>query len=168
MSVSLWPHGLYSQWNSPGQTTGVSSLSLLKGVFPTQGSNSGHPCCKCILYQLSYQGSSKVNMIIYFLMLKAFQVLYIPFMCYLSFLFMHLKLTISLLQGFLDSWIGKKFTCNVGDLGWEDLLKKGKPTNSNILAWVAKSQTGLSDFHFQLSPAWFILVSKNVSVSEKR
>ena len=122
MSVSLWPHGLYSQWNSPGQTTGVSSLSLLKGVFPTQGSNSGHPCCKCILYQLSYQGSSKVNMIIYFLMLKAFQVLYIPFMRYLSFLFMHLKLTISLLQGFLDSWIGKNSPAMwetwVGKISW--------------------------------------------------
>ena len=28
MSDSLWPHGLYSPWNSPGQNTGVGSLSL--------------------------------------------------------------------------------------------------------------------------------------------
>ena len=32
-------HGLYSPWNSPGQNTGMGSLSLLQGIFPTQGSN---------------------------------------------------------------------------------------------------------------------------------
>ena len=37
MSDSLWPHGLYSSWNSPGQNTGVGSLSLLQGTFPSQG-----------------------------------------------------------------------------------------------------------------------------------
>ena len=31
MSDSLWPHGLYSPWNSPGQNTGVGGLSLLQG-----------------------------------------------------------------------------------------------------------------------------------------
>ena len=39
MSNSLQPHGLYSLWNSPGQNTGVGSVSLLQGTFPTQGSN---------------------------------------------------------------------------------------------------------------------------------
>ena len=28
-------------WNSPGQKTGVGSLSLLQWIFPTQGSNPG-------------------------------------------------------------------------------------------------------------------------------
>ena len=28
-------------WNSPGQNTGAGSLSLLQGIFPTQGSNPG-------------------------------------------------------------------------------------------------------------------------------
>ena len=37
VSNSLRPHGLYSPWNSRGQNTGVSSLSLLQGIFPTQG-----------------------------------------------------------------------------------------------------------------------------------
>ena len=41
MSDSLWPHGLQSPWNSPGQNTGVDSLFLLQGIFPTQGSNPG-------------------------------------------------------------------------------------------------------------------------------
>ena len=40
---SLRPCGLYSPWNSPGQNTGVASLSLLQWIFPTQGSNSGLP-----------------------------------------------------------------------------------------------------------------------------
>ena len=53
VSDSLQPYGLYSLWNSPGQNTGVGSLSLLQGIFPTQGSN---PHCRWILYQLSYQG----------------------------------------------------------------------------------------------------------------
>ena len=39
----LRPHGLYSPWNSPGQNTGVGSLSLLQGIFPTQRSDPGLP-----------------------------------------------------------------------------------------------------------------------------
>ena len=37
MSDSLWPHGLYSPWNSPGQNTGVGSLSLPQGNLPNPG-----------------------------------------------------------------------------------------------------------------------------------
>ena len=51
MSDSLWPHGLYSPWSSPGQNIGVGSLSLLQGIFPTQGSHPGLPYCRRILYQ---------------------------------------------------------------------------------------------------------------------
>ena len=46
-----------SPWNSPGQNTGVGSLSLFQGIFPTQGSNPGLPHCRWILYQLSHKGS---------------------------------------------------------------------------------------------------------------
>ena len=56
VSDSLQPHRLYSPWNSPGQNTGVGSLSLLQGIFPTQGSNSGLPHCRQILYQLNHKG----------------------------------------------------------------------------------------------------------------
>ena len=42
-------------WNSPGQNTGVGSLSLLQGIFPTQGSNLGLLHCVQILYQLSHK-----------------------------------------------------------------------------------------------------------------
>ena len=60
VSDSLRPHGLYSPWNSPGQNTGVGSLSLLQGIFPTQGSNPGLPHCRQILYQLSHKGSPRI------------------------------------------------------------------------------------------------------------
>ena len=55
MSDSLQPQGLYSSLNSPGQNIGVGSLSLLQGIFSTQGSNPGLPHCRCILYQLSHR-----------------------------------------------------------------------------------------------------------------
>ena len=60
MSDSLWPRGLYSPWNPLGQNSGVGSLSLLQGIFPTQWWNSGLPHCRQILYQLSHQGSPRI------------------------------------------------------------------------------------------------------------
>ena len=57
MSKSLQLHGLHNTWNSPGQNTGVGSLSLLQGLFPTQGANPGLPYYRKILYQLSHNGS---------------------------------------------------------------------------------------------------------------
>ena len=67
MSDSLQPHGLYSPWNSPGQNTGEGSLSILRGIFPTQGMNPGLPHCRRVLYLLSLQGSSRIlEWVIYF------------------------------------------------------------------------------------------------------
>ena len=43
--------------DSPGKNTGVGCHALLQGIFPTQGSNPGHPHCRQIIYQLSHQGS---------------------------------------------------------------------------------------------------------------
>ena len=60
LSDSLQPHGLYSPWNSPGQNTRVGPLSLLQGIFPTQGLNPGLPHCWQILYQLSHKGSPRI------------------------------------------------------------------------------------------------------------
>ena len=59
MSDSLWPHGLYSPWNFPGQNTGVGSRSLLEEIFPTQGSNCLLHCTQ-ILYQLSHKGNPSI------------------------------------------------------------------------------------------------------------
>ena len=60
VSNSLRPHGLYRPWNFPGQNTGVGSLSLLQGIFPTQGLNPGLPHCRQILYQISHQASPRI------------------------------------------------------------------------------------------------------------
>ena len=60
VSNSLQPYGLHSSWNSPGQNTGVGSLSLLQGIFPTQGLNPGLLNFRQILYQLSHQGSPRI------------------------------------------------------------------------------------------------------------
>ena len=60
VSDSLRPHGLYNPWNYPGQNTGVGSLSLLQGIFPTQGSNLGLPHCRWILYQLNHKRNPRI------------------------------------------------------------------------------------------------------------
>ena len=42
------------------QNTWVGSLSLLQGIFPTQGSNPSLPHLRQILYQLSHEGSPRI------------------------------------------------------------------------------------------------------------
>ena len=72
MSDFLRPHELNSPWNSPGQNTGVGSLSLLQEIFPTQGSTrvpctssrfftiwakrEAHRMCWEMFYALWYSG----------------------------------------------------------------------------------------------------------------
>ena len=48
LCLTLQPQGLYSPWNSPGQNAGVGSLSLLQGIFPTQGLNPGLLHCRWV------------------------------------------------------------------------------------------------------------------------
>ena len=50
----------------PGKpkNTGVGSLSLLQGIFPTQESNWVLLHCRQILYQLSYEGSPLNNTVV--------------------------------------------------------------------------------------------------------
>ena len=38
----------------------MGSLSLLQGIFPTQGSSPGLPHCRWILYQLSHKESPRI------------------------------------------------------------------------------------------------------------
>ena len=58
--ISLWPHGLYSPWNSPGQNTGAGSFPLLQEMFLTQGSNPGLMHSWKIFYQQNQQGSPRI------------------------------------------------------------------------------------------------------------
>ena len=88
--------------------------------------------------------------------------------------------------GFSGGSDSQESTCNVGDLGLEDLLEKGVATYSSILAWripmdrgaswatvhgVAKSQTRLRKFHLrpQVSQqgrqgcSWLFLTTSNLT-----
>ena len=48
---------LLCPWNSLGKNTGVGCHTLLQGIFPTQGSNSGLLHYRQILYSLSHQAA---------------------------------------------------------------------------------------------------------------
>ena len=58
-SPALQADSLPSEPPGKSKNTGVCSLSILQGIFPTQESNWGLLHSKPILYQLSYQGSHK-------------------------------------------------------------------------------------------------------------
>ena len=69
-SFSISPSNEYSgslniPWNSLDQNAGVGSLSLLQGIFPTQGSNPGLPHCRQILNQLSHKGNPGASFRLY-------------------------------------------------------------------------------------------------------
>ena len=54
------PSGSSVHGDSPGKNTGMGIHSLLWGIIPTQGSNSGLLHCRRILYHLSHRGSPLV------------------------------------------------------------------------------------------------------------
>ena len=51
--------GTIRPWNSPGQNTGVGSLSILQGIFPTQGLNPGLLHCMWDSLPAEPQGKPK-------------------------------------------------------------------------------------------------------------
>ena len=60
-SPELQADSLPSEPLGKSKNTGVGSLSLLQGIFPTQELNQGLLHCRRILYQLSYQESPESN-----------------------------------------------------------------------------------------------------------
>ena len=54
------PPGFSVHGDSPGKNIGVRSLSLLQGIFPTQGLNPGLLNCTWILHCLNHQGSPRI------------------------------------------------------------------------------------------------------------
>ena len=56
-SPALWVDSLPSESPGKSKNTGVGSLSLFQGIFPTQELNQGLLNCRRILYQLSHQES---------------------------------------------------------------------------------------------------------------
>ena len=65
---SLQPHGLESLWDSPGQNTGVSSLSLLQGNLPNPGIEPRSPALQADSSPAKPQGKSHktLNKYVYF------------------------------------------------------------------------------------------------------
>ena len=59
MSDSLWPHGLYGPWNSPGQNIGVGSLSLLQGNLHNPGIEPRSPALQADSLPAEPQGKPK-------------------------------------------------------------------------------------------------------------
>ena len=118
----------------------MGSLFLLHGLFPTQGSNSGLPHCRWILYKVSHKGSPRTQ-----------EWLAYPFSSGLSWprnqtgvsciaggLFNHWAIREVASQ--VAQWL-KNPPGNAGDMGsitdsaWEGPLEKEMATHSSILAW---------------------------------
>ena len=134
-----------SPWNSPGQNTGVGSLSLLQQIFPTQESNWDLLHCRWILYPLSCVSYSTQGYLP-----KRNKSLSIGRLAGKGIGYSLQYSWASLVAQLVKNPLVMQET-RAQSLGWEDLLKKGKATHSNILAWVSKSRTQLSEFHFWFS-----------------
>ena len=138
MSNSLGPHGLYSPWNFPGQSTGVGSHSLLQRMFATQDSNSGLPHCGQILYQLSHQGGSRILEWVAY-----------PFSSGSSRPRNQIGSPALQADFFLPAELPGKPTVQespVQFLGWEDLLEKGMANLSSILPGESHGQRSLEGY----------------------
>ena len=61
-SMDCSPPGSSVLGDSPGKNTGVGCHALLQGISPTQGLNPGLPHCRQILYCLSHQGDTKLEL----------------------------------------------------------------------------------------------------------
>ena len=59
-SPALQADSLPAEPQGKHKNTGVGSLSLFQGIFPTWGSNPDLPHCRRILYQLSHKGSPRI------------------------------------------------------------------------------------------------------------
>ena len=121
VSDSLRPHGLFSPWNSPGQNTGVGSLSLLQRIFPGDGTQVSHIAGRffsswAIREAQGNMGNQQRNTEVR-LQKRSFYCLFS--LLFLFFLFLMHTLYWSIFQymwGFPDSSVGKESTCNAGDL----------------------------------------------------
>ena len=61
----MQPDKLLYPWDSPGKSTGLGSHSLLRGIFPTQGSNPDFLHCRRILYHLRHEGSPIASLFLF-------------------------------------------------------------------------------------------------------
>ena len=131
MSDSLWPHGLYSPWNSLGQNTGVGSrCSLLQGIFPTRLLPNSHqlvvyPEVALVVKNLPVNaGDVRDRGLIPGSGRSAGERIGYPLQCSWAFLVPWLLKNPPAVQ---ETW--------VRSLRWEDPLEKETATHSSILSW---------------------------------
>ena len=62
--LTLFDPRLLCPWNFSGKNTGVGCLSLLQGIFPTQGLNSGLPTLQVDSLSSEPPGKLKVKVIV--------------------------------------------------------------------------------------------------------
>ena len=102
VSDSLLPHGLQPTrllrpWDFPGKNTGVGCHCLLQEIFPTQGLNPSLLLCRQMLYHLSHQGNTILDLkILKFKILSQYIVLLVYLNIHNSFTGFHKLLLPSL------------------------------------------------------------------------
>ena len=100
----------YSPWNSPGQNTGVGSLFLLQGIFPTQGTNPGLPHCRWIFTSWATRDNTRYISFTYYVQGTVCSTLYVfTFFFFNLFLFFYFII----LYWFCHTltWIRHRCTC---------------------------------------------------------
>ena len=106
------PPGSSVRGDSPGQNTGMSSCSLLSGIFPIQVSNPGLPHGRWILYHLSHHAWPQRNH-----MCSVHP--QTPFAIFLHFLyFFHQKILSGKDQIHLKTWCSCESLCYVPQNGF--------------------------------------------------
>ena len=124
-----------------GQNTGVGSLSLLQGIFTTQGCNPGLLRCRQILYQLSHKGSP-----------FHFHLLVCPFMYVIPVVVVHCSLVAQLVKNPGDLRSIPGFGRSPGEGKGYQLQYSGLENSIDcIVHGITKSWTRLSDFRFHFS-----------------
>ena len=81
-SPSLQAVSLPAETPGEPKNTGVGSLSLLQGIFPSQELNQSLRHCRRILYQLSYQGSPPVYTHMYMYICTYIYIYMLTFLCF--------------------------------------------------------------------------------------
>ena len=114
-SPAVQVDSLPSEPRGKPKNTGVGSLSLIQGIFPTQESNWGLLHCRWILYQLNYQGSPSILLIIKRIHLQCRRS---PFDSWvMKTRWRRDRLPTQVFLGFPHGSTDKQSACNVGDLG---------------------------------------------------
>ena len=139
MSASLWPHELYSPWNSPGQNTGVGKPFPSPGDLPNPGVEPRSPTLQADSLPAEAQGKPKntgvgsLSLLQWIFpteelnrgLLHCRRILY-----QLSYEGTSYQILIKVLlisAAVQETWLWS--------LGWENPLEKGMETPSSILAW---------------------------------